>query len=150
MCAYTVLNKNKNTWIMHQDIPSQQSTALVSNITCHLQISPCWLFWGFVFRAKLLHHDNQTHPAVVCKNSALFQLGKIALNWVFPPHCASWHAVHFYSPEGLPMVQRNLPGTHVPWRAVHYPLLNEETRREVLSGERIKRVIFCKNSDSSL
>lgn len=88
MCVYTVLNKNKNAWIMHQDIPSQQSTALVSNITCHLQISPCWLFWGFVFRAKLFHHDNQTHLAVVCKKAAVFQLGKNSSELSFPfPLC---------------------------------------------------------------
>lgn len=88
MCVYTVLNKNTNAWIMHQDIPSQQSTALVSNITCHLQISPCRLFWGFVLRAKLLHHDKQTYPAVVCKNSALFQLGKNSSELSFPsPLC---------------------------------------------------------------
>lgn len=107
--------KTKNAWIMHQDIPSQQSTALVSNITCHLQLSPCWLFWGFVFRAKLFHRDNQTHLAVVCKKAALFQLGKTALSWVFPSPCASWHAVHFYS-------RKNVPGPQGKWALTCFPL----------------------------
>lgn len=84
MCVYTVLNKNKNAWIMHRDIPSQQSVALVSNIACHLQISPLFVITE-IFSLGLNYFTWQSNTlTAVYKNSTLFQVRKNSSELSFP------------------------------------------------------------------